>query len=842
MKKILYPASLLLLSGMAFLLLSGLVLLLFEPPQTEQVSQIKSDGPTNPGWGEQWTRMKKPINGEIPRRPFAEARAFDETKNKTRANFLLSIQDAGPVSVGGRTRAFVQDWNNTNQLFSAGVSGGVWRSTDRGSSWSPVNDQQSTLSVTGLAQDHFNSDIIYFSTGEPRGNSTGIPGGGVYRSTDNGQSFQLLAATDNGNFDYTWRIRTSPSDSAHVYVAASIDGLWRSTDAGDTWTQVFDQGNDAVNDVEIRPDGSVYITVNTDGVWSSTDGSANSFAKLSNGLPSNGFRRVELAVCDSFPDIIYAGFEDSLASSYRTGLKQIWKTTDAGATWDSLATNPDRDFNVTFSFPWYAFLLEVKPDDPDFLMTGSVNMGYTTNGGNSWDFAAYTHADYHGAWWDKDNPQNCFVGNDGGIHRYSTTNIGITAEDLNDGYRVTQYYTGHFFPAGADFIGGTQDNGTWASRNGNQVFDKLFGGDGAFCAVDQQSPNYSWVSYQRGHIFRADNSASPFPIYVNVENQLDGDNDGSIDDGAWFINPFEINMEDGNQLYFTTYERIWRTSDRGNNWVPITNDISSGSFNPYCIGLSKSTNPIAYIGGESGLFYRIDNAAFTAAGNEVNLGSSVPSNIDSDFLVCAKVHPLDSSVVYVSSSTFSTEPRIWKVTNATSSSPVWTSISGDLPANLPVNWVEVDPQEPDSHLIAATDYGLYVSTNGGQNWEKESDIPNVSIHMLRLRESDLKLHIYTHGRGIWTADLPLIVSNEGPKPSQELSLYPNPSSGIISLQGLEKGISEVRLLDTQGKLILQQRVSPGQPQLDPQNLSQGLYLLEITSPGGVKTLKKIIRN
>jgi hypothetical protein len=380
------------------------------------------------------------------------------------------------------------------------------------------------------------------------------------------------------------------------------------------------------------------------------------------------------------------------------------------------------------------------------------------------------HADHHAIVFNPSNPTRLYEGNDGGIHRFRTDQIWYTHTDLNNGYKTVQYYAGSFFPYGINAYAGAQDNGTHFCKNNDPGFTLIFGGDGAYTANHQQFPEVGYVSYQNGTIHRTDDASSLYPFFYNSMNNLDADNDGDIDDGAWFINPFEINLPNSDQLFFVTLKRVWQTIDGGYTWQPLM--TPSIGPHPYAVGMSNEFSPTIYIGGEKAIFVRVDDTYNATAGDEVGLTATVPSSVTEDFISNITVHPNDKSTCYVSFSNFSEQPRVWKVTDATST-PVWTPVSGDLPIGLPVNYIDVDPLRPDSFFLAATDYGLYISSDAGEHWVKDQTIPNVVVKQVKVRPGDRRVFLFTHGRGMWTGTLDsVLVGIETPSNSQlEVSVF-----------------------------------------------------------------------
>lgn len=700
------------------------------PAQEEPVS-------ANPGYFEQWFEMKKNTEGIIPKGMYTEWYNYDMKMAAQRPAMktgpLDKVEFIGPRTTGGRTRALIFDAANPNRILAGAVSGGVWESTDLGQSWSAINDQSVNMSVTCMVQNPLNSNIIYYGTGEPRANSSGVPGEGVFKSTDGGQTFTQLPSTiANLNFDYIWSIAHSKVDANTVYVGTSGAGLWRSTDGGTNWTQVWSGAS--VYDIETFPDGSILFGRSIARIYRSTTGNPGSWTQItSSAFPTSG-SRIEIDACEAQPNIVYALFEDG---AYSSGANGFARSTDGGLTWTA---RPIPSIGATYGT--YCFMLGVSSTNPDHLVAAGVSPRYSTNGGQTWTYLSSGHADYHAYYPHPTHPDSFLIGNDGGVWMYQWSNPNGTRQDLNEGYYTTQFYAGDHAPIGRAAIGGTQDNGTFRIKEPGGR--KLLGGDGAFCHISNQNPDRAYASYQNGSMRRSANYTSTYPSWQSFGTSA------MSSEGYSFINPFFMAPGDGELIFVRTGSGLWRSSDAGVNFTKI-NTTSIGGL--YAAGFTEDADPIMYFGGSSARFYRMDNAKTGAVNSFVDLSASVPSTITNDYIGAIHVHPSDSSVVYVGFTPFNTTPRIWKVTGADGSSPTWTAINGDLPSKVPVNAIAADPNDPDNVLFAATDFGLYYTTNGGTNWIKETDIPNVSIHQMSIRKSDRTLYLYTHGRGVWYAEL-----------------------------------------------------------------------------------------
>ncbi|MEM9024078.1 MAG: hypothetical protein AAGB22_10070, partial [Bacteroidota bacterium] len=378
------------------------------PPETEEEHKEKM----SPGYYEQWFEMRKNEDGIIPHGLYAAWAAHDAQHSASRSAGVNTVIELGPKDAGGRTRAILIDASNTSRYFAGSVSGGLWRSTNSGGSWTPINDQASSLSVTSITQNPFDSDDIYYSTGEPVGSAAGIPGRGIFKSTDGGISFSLLSATDNANFEYCWKIAHSRTEDDLVVVATDNDGIWRTTDGGNSWSQELTTPVE-VNDLIAMPNGDFFATLNTQGIYHSTD-DGDSWTEITDGLPNFGFDRIAIAFAESDPDILYAAYAEDWDE-----ILDIYKSTDGGESWEVTSGQPNKNNGQT----GYNLVIGVSATNANRVFFGAVNTEFSTNGGDSWSSTNAGHFDYHAFVPDPANSNFFLVGNDAGIYRKRWNNM-----------------------------------------------------------------------------------------------------------------------------------------------------------------------------------------------------------------------------------------------------------------------------------------------------------------------------------------------------------------------------------------------------------------------------------
>ena len=767
----------------------------------------------HPGWMDFYLDLKSGGTGILPNGLLAswyKADKQNDLRFKKAENSLISIKEIGPFNVGGRTRSIVIDYSNPNKILTAGISGGIWISENGGGSWKIVNDTAPTLSATSITQSPFNPNVFYYGTGEPMGNSANIGGMGLFRSTNGAKSFEHLEHTMTSALSEIWDVQHSLVYDSTLYVATDGGGLWRSTDAGASFARIYSTSR-KIHEVKAFEDSSIMVSLDGYGIVKIDEATLNN-ERLNTNWPSSGYGRVSFDYCKSYPKVMFA----HLANSSNNNISKSYKTSNGGATWQEMP----RPTNGSYSFTWYCFKLAVSPVDTNFVFSSSVEPIYSKDGGKTWLEAGNSHADYHEVTW-YENGIDFLVGNDGGVYKYSTNNPRSYV-DLNNGLNITQFYAGYYAPSEESLIGGTQDNGTHISFNGNKNFIKVYGGDGSHCHIHQQDQTTRYVSWQNLNMYRQEGGSS-FPISNYIKSAIGGDS------YTWFINPFEVNALDGDQIYVPTKKHVYRSLNGGQNWIALTGDLLGDS---YAVGLSNSENPIAYIGGTASRLFRVKNAATATSGEEVDLFNTKVTNFLGSTIGCIEVDPNDDGTIYCGLVNVSSRSRIWKITNADTDNPEWFDIGSNLPSSMPVNWVEVDPQN-SNHIYLATDYGLYSSLNGGASWQKEYRIPNVPIDQIRLRASDRKLFIFTHGRGAWIADLlenPVAKISE--KSRSEWNVYPNPVSELLNINA---EFSVCTLYNSEGKSV----AKTSQKQLNVAHLPEGIYFLELQGKEG-KSVNKII--
>jgi Secretion system C-terminal sorting domain len=804
--------------------------------QNNEVEDAEHAG--NPGYFKQWFEKHKNADGIIPDglplkwydhdlAKFALPQAESESA-------IVSVEQLGATSPqGGRTRALIIDQRNENVILAGAVSGGLWRSTDAGATWKALNDAASSLSVTAICQNPRKPTDFYYGTGETRGASQNISGAGIFKSTDGGLTFSVLPSTIGTttvgtDMRFCNYIAHSLSHDSTIFVGTT-SGLYRSVNGGSSWEKVLTGSNTGI---VCYPDGRVLATVQAGGIYLSPNGNTGTFTKIVDPtFPTAGTGRILIANCKSFPQVVYALFTFSGGGSSYTqeGNNGLFKSSDYGQTWekrsDSLSAIINARIGTTYSA--YTQILGVHPTDTNRIVIGALSTKRSIDGGKTFSSFSSGHSDNH-VYANVSEGDNFLVGSDGGVWRVNWLNA--TTQTLGVGYTTFQFYAGNYGPTGKLAIGGLQDNGTRKHQNGSMV--SVFGGDGAYSHISQQNENKAYYATQNGATYRTSTFTTGGGTTTITPT-------AAIAEGVDFINQFEMNLADDQQLYYRTSKALWRTTNSGATWTRLLN-TGVNLTNIQAIGVENNANPTVYVGGANN-FYRFDSAATfdPTVKDYVFLRNSVPTEVKADAWGTISFHPSLSSTLLVGLTTTSPNPRAWRINKANTAAPEWVSISGDLPANLPVYQVQAHPDKPDSVYFAATAFGLYCSVNGGKNWTKETRIPNVPIFEMKLRANDRSLFLFTHGRGMFYVTLKdYLTPIKEVREKIAVKIYPNPTTDFLNIES-QTPLSITQIFDLKGREIWSENQNP--TRINISSLSKGIYFARIFDENGRFTTVKFVK-
>ena len=694
---------------------------------------------------------------------------------KTSSSFWSAL---GPGNIGGRVRSIVISPSNSSILLAGSVSGGIWKTTNGGASWSPKTDAVGILSIGSMVIDPTNSGVVYAGTGEGWANVDAIYGGGIYKSTDFGDTWTLLSSTIGASITHFGNIMKLAADpSGNIYAAtrdvklgygptssSTSGGLYKSSDGGTSWTAI-NSANVATNyfrPTDILPISSsvILFAVNASGatlggIYRTTNGGTN-WNLVSSNLPTSNYRRISFAQDPNNANTVLAVFESTdLTTSGDAGLKGLYRSTDAGATWIQLTAPPKIASTGSMSYlgaqGWYDNVIAIDPNNSSTIYVGGIDLMKSTNGGTSWSHLSYwdsyygtpvVHADHHAIVLDASHPNTIFNGNDGGI--YKSTNGGTSWTSLNNGLEITQFYGGAVYKTGSTYSGGTQDNGHLKYGGSGTSWTEVYGGDGGYAAQDQSNSSVSYEEYVYLAISKTTNAGATWNDCVT------GLTDANDDTKCLFIAPFVINPENSAVLIAGSTS-VWVTANSAGNWTQSSNVLSSGVIVSAVAVVNSAANYLGFTGMTNGKIFKC--TSLNPASGIDTWTEITPSGNNGGYVRRVVVDLKNKNNIYATYGGYNTSGtltsrHVWYSTNQGTS---WTDISGNLP-NVPVHTLVINPVS-SSTLYAGTETGVYSTTNNGGTWSSfNSGMPlYVPTDELVLQASTNVLFAFTHGRSAWSS-------------------------------------------------------------------------------------------
>ena len=699
----------------------------------------------------------------------------------------LELRNIGPAINGGRIADIEFHPEDESVWYVAVGSGGVWKTTNAGTTFEPIFDDQSSYSIGAVEIDPNNPNIVWVGTGENiSGRHVGF-GDGVYKSTDGGATWENMGLE---NSEHISTMIVHPEDSDVIWVSAQGPlwnsggdrGLYKTTDGGETWTRTL--GDDewtGATDVVMDPRNPDVLYAATwqrhrtkaalvdggpgSGLHKTTDG-GETWTELTHGLPDSNLGKIGLAISPQRPDTVYAAIE----LDRRTG--GVFMSTNRGGTWQKQS-----DAVSGATGPHYYQELYAHPHDHGTLFLVSAATRVSTDHFETYETMSLEnkHSDDHAIAFREDDPNYMMVGSDGGL--YETYDNRETWRFL-DNLPVMQYYKISVDDAEPFYnvYGGTQDNGsnTGPSRTEhesgirNADWSKTLGADGHDTATDPELDSIVYHESQQGGLHRVDLKTGD-QVFIQPQPR-----EGEDYERFNWDSPIQISPHDPSRLYFASH-RVWRTDDRGNSWTPISGDLTRDQNrltfdymgkqrswdNPWDVSAMTHYNTITSLAEspqQEGLLYAGTDDGFiqvTEDGGE-NWREIPLSEIDgvpaTAFVNDIKADRFDANTVYVAlddhkEGNFS--PYLIKSTDRGQS---WTSIAGDLPDRHLV-WRVVQDHEDPNLLFAATEFGVFFTVDGGEEWiELEGGAPTIAFRDITIQRSHNDLVAGSFGRGIFILD------------------------------------------------------------------------------------------
>lgn len=747
----------------------------------------------------------------------------------------------GPGNIGGRINCVTASPSNSNIIYVGNASGGVYKTSNGGASWQPIFDAQPFLAIGAITVDPVNHATVWVGTGDV--NISGYPfiGNGVYKSVDGGNNWQHMGLT---NTRIVSKIIVDPNNSNIVYVATmgipffpdNNRGLYKSTDGGQTWTQVLFVSNDAgICDLVIDPTNTNILYAaswkrirnyqqsigygNESRIWKSTDG-GQTWNMLTNGLPNFPVSRIGLAISAQNPNHLYSIIVDSTYS-----LQGIYKTLNGGSSWTTVPTGTF-DYGLYSGFAWYFGKIHVNPSNFNQIYVPGVELQSTTDGGLNW-FAATppwylyeVHADGHGMHFI--NANTILYSTDGGL--YKTTNNCVTWTDIEN-IPNTQFYRVAVNPHKPNlYYGGAQDNGT-TGGNAQSInnWSRIFGGDGFTHIYHPTDPDIHYAEYQWGGIVYTDTDGA---WYDYCDNGID-----PSDRRCWDM-PYIMSKANPSTLYCGTYRVYRMTGAPYGTWVPISSDLTDGIIHLTSLHTitSVAESPVnatyLYAGTGDGNVWRSMNTG----GSWQKINGTLPKR----YVTCVKASPNQASNVYVTQSGYKSGEYIPRVHRSTDNGQTWVDISGDLTQSA-VNHIEILPGN-ENILFVATDDGVYITVNAGQEWHRiGNNMPIVPVYDIDINTQTNRLLAGTFARSLWSISIPQLVAtipnaiDNLENAGVSVRVFPNPAVNFLQVEAFTEGNANIRIYSIQGKLCknLQTIWQNGRIHIPVSDLATGSYVVSV---------------
>lgn len=855
-----------------------------------------------------WERKRLAApDGHIPQGMRARELAFARTLPQARED-SNRWETLGPPNVGGRTRAAAIDILNDRIILAAGVSGGVWRSSDGGKSWTQRTEPGQFRSVTTLAQDTRpgKTHIWYYGTGEGLGNSAGAGGAfylgnGLYKSVDSGKSWAPLPATVTDaqnsfdqNFDIVYRVAVNPAnDSQDVVYAACYGAILQSTDGGANWKIVLGSASNRsyTSDILLTPSGVAYATLSSDGsnahkgIWRSTDGT-NWVRILPDSFPE-AYDRIVMTFNPQNENQIYflartPGYGKKTAVFFgENEWTSLWKYeyrsgdgSGSGGHWQDLSANiPNAGsrFDHFNSQGGYDLCIAVSPSDSNVIFLGGTNVYRSDNafrdslyttliGGyhpgstrSRWKIYEKHHPDQHSFLFIPSEPDALITANDGGLYKtkdaYADT---VRWESLNNGYTTTQLYAVSMNQEEAtpSIAAGFQDNGNFVTRSTDpqSAWVMPLNGDGSYSYITNDEEAF-YLSKQRGKVYKFQLDAQGDSLGFTRIDPV-----GARD--PLFINPFAVDPNDENIMYYPAGRVLWRNNQLKSlplngiddsitsGWTYFTDTLSDKIITALAVSHSNPEHTL-YFGSDKARIYRIDNAHMGQATPQLLSTSDrngFPAGINlSSYTSSIAIDPGDANKVLIAYSNY----RVYSIFYTRDGGQSWEKVAGNLEqfpnggGNGPsVRSVAILPLGNDTLYLAGTSIGLFVSSKlEGENtvWEQygSESIGNAVVEMVKVREADGQVLVATHGNGIYRAYFtPAITGITAYKKKAEFEVYPNPVKNQLQLRGaLAEAGARYRIFDESGRL-LRSGILDSAAKLSLGNVAPGIYYLYLESRAG----------
>jgi photosystem II stability/assembly factor-like uncharacterized protein len=698
----------------------------------------------------------------------------------------LTARSIGPANMGGRVTGVAVVESKPSTMYVATASGGLWKTVNRGTTWTPVFDEQPVASIGDVAVASSDPNVVWVGTGEANARNSVSWGDGVYQSTDAGKTWKNVGLKETSHIG---RVVIHPKNPNVVYVAAlgriwgpsRERGVYKTVGGGKTWEQVkfLDEDTGFVDLVmdpadpetlfaaayQVRRDAfsgvnPATMTGPASGIYKTTDG-GQTWERLTEGLPDRPLGRCGLAIYRKDPRILFA-----IVQTDRTSLRTVsgqpagdsgkvetggvFRSADGGATWAKV--------NDLCPRPFYFGQIRIDPNDPQRVYVLGIALHVSTDGGKTFyaDAAPGVHSDLHALWINPADSRHLIAGSDGGM--FFSYDRGARWEHLKT------LPIGQFYGVAVDVrrpyrvFGGLQDNGIWGgpsrttNREGITVADwfRVYEADGFRCQVDPTDPDLLYAEWQYGRLMR---------FNVRSGQETDVQPKPGKGEQAYRFNwnaPVLLSPHNPRIVFFGG-NHVFRSIDRGDTWERLSPDLTHGqpgtSANTGHTLTALTQSPlqanVLYAGSDDGRLHvsRDGGAAWQ------DVSARVPGVPPERWITSLEASHFDAGTAYLALDRHRHKDRAPYVFRTEDHGKTWKPLANNLPPTGPVHVIREDPRNRDL-LYVGTEFGLFASIDRGESWVPiRNGLPTVAVHDLVVHPRDRELVIGTHGRSIYVLDV-----------------------------------------------------------------------------------------
>jgi len=769
----------------------------------------------------------------------------------------------GPGNTGGRVNTIAVNPQDENIIYAGFARGGVFKTTDGGTNWEPIFDNQLFSAIGDITLDPQDPNIVYVGMGDP--NISGSPsiGDGVYKSEDGGVTWTHLGLEETYIISH---VVVDPTDGDRIFASAmglplqrtDDRGLYRTEDGGDSWEQVlFLSDSTGIIDLIIDPlspnimyaSGWDRIRNNTESIvagngakiFKTSDG-GDTWDVLEGGLPNqspNG--RIGLAICETQPNVLYAQYANPEST-----FEAIYRSDDSGENWRLMTNEIRDDYDYLTSplggFAWYFGKIRVSPTDPDDIYLLGVDLWRSRDAGLTWTMASpiwwlyEVHADKHDLVYLDD--ESILLGTDGGIFiSNKENNQWLDIENIP----TSQFYRVAYNPHQPDtYYGGAQDNGsTGGNENTINQWERIFGGDGFQMRFDPVDPLRFFAETQNGGIFASYDGGYLFNDATEGLNASEQRN--------WDM-PYIISVHDEYKMVTGT-NRLYVNREFVPIWEPLTEDLTDGdegetrNENISAIHESSINEDFLIVGTGDGNIWIGD----------LNDGSSfvkVSDGLLNQYVTDVYTSDIDPNRIFACHSGYRDNDNNAMIFRSDDLGLTWIDISGNLP-EVAINEILIMPDTEDAIIFIGTDAGVYGTIDAGITWERlGSNMTIVPVYDLVWNEANNELVAATFGRSIQSYDLdPIIDPNidVATTPTKQetiakVQVYPTISKDQITIEyfNIEPNKnSSIAIISNTGQLVQLIENIPDrevQKSIDVSQLPAGQYYVKVKVRHSVRSI------